>query len=131
MLSRMIIIGTAAALALSAPAMAKGPHGGGASSGHGGMSMGSVHGRGGDEWRANRQGPAHASARAHERANANAGLNGGVSASSHARFTEHEGYNYGRTHRDVARAKHRQGPTHASARAKTKANANAGLNPQD
>jgi hypothetical protein len=128
MLSRIIVIGSAAALALSAPALAKGPHGGG---GHGGMSMGSVHGRGGDEWRANRQGPAHASARAHERANANAGLNDDVSASGRTRFTEHEGYNYGRTHRDVARAKHRQGPAHASARAKAKANVNAGLDPHD
>jgi hypothetical protein len=131
MLSRMIVIGAAAALALSAPAMAKGPHGGGGMKGHGGMSMGSLHGRGGDEWRMNRQGPSHASARAHERANANAGLNDDMSVSSSTRFSEHAGYNYGRTHRDVARAKHRQGPMHASARAKARANANADLNPQD
>lgn len=125
MLSRIIVIGTAAALALSAPAMAKGPHG--HANGHAGMSMGSVHGRGGDEWRANRQGPAHASASAHERANANAGLND----MDEDRFEAHQGYNYGRTHREVARAKHRQGPAHASAKARAKANANAGLNPQD
>ena len=128
MLSRIFVIGTAAMLALSAPALAKGPHSGGNGHGaghaYGHMRSGDFEGHG--NARVNRQGPCHASARAHERANARAGLNDMSGCSG-----GHEGYNYNQSHRDVARAKHRQGPAHASAKARAKANANAGLNPQD
>ena len=76
--------------------------------------------------RANSQGPAHASQRALSRANSNSVLSGSTTTTTHRLTTRAAANSHGVTTRTRARL-HSRGPLHASARARTRVNANSVL----